>query len=740
MKKPTVGDLKKAYSEADTIDKSHFAEIRTNILLYAGQHYKGQTKKSYERVLEKTDGSLKLKLQENHIGKICDQHIANIINPTPTVNILPHNKNELADQKDAELTQAVKVDAEKKINYSDIMARHGNAFVVQGETAAFFYWDPYAGKQKGWEQATSENGDPLFIHPITQEETPEPFSMGAYGEQINHEPMKGENPVFEGMLKWEVIHPYNLKRPKNCETLRDAPWVIIDKLTDKSEAELLIKNSPDYEDLKSSLTANSSQAFKVFEASSGEYVDSNDQVLLNYHLYRPCYDLPKGWFVIRAGETILVENELPFGIWPFVSTGFKISAGSPRGKSIIRDLRPSQIELNRLVSAAAYHSIAFGDDKLVTQMGGKLTLGSTYNGLRHFQVSGPGGGVTYLPGRDGGQFEGQIERQIKTLYAIGQVEAINQTPASQQDPTAMLYQSLKQKAKLAPYAQKFQSFTIECWDLYLKLCKHYYSDDMVINAVGKREAVNIAEFKAISDDGYRIDCAAVNDDVDSMIGRSLQIQQLLQYAGKDLPNSVKARVARMMPFMNDTQMFSELLLDDENIDSDILALDRGESRPAMNSDNHDAYIKRLTNRIKQNDFRLLSPHIQNAYHQKLSQHEQLKAQQLNELREAEAGWIPTGGALVKLDLYGNDGRRATAPYEALRWLLSKMEMQGQSQQALQEQEMSQQVNVLKNVQAMNPPQQAPQSPQGIDPQAANQPMHLGPLEQLLRAQQPKEMA
>lgn len=720
MKTPTIDELKTWYADAENVDKAHAAEIRTNILLASGNHYKNLPKRGYERVLDQVGTDTKLRLQENHIGKVCNRYISTIVNASPSVQCVPYNENELSDQKDAELSQAVVKDGEEKLGTENIIDKHANAFVIQGETAAFFYWDPYAGKQVGWEQAVSENGEALYKHPMTGEPTADAQSAGVMGEVIPHEPLQGDAPVFEGQIKWEIVHPYNLKRAKTAETFEDTPFVIIDKLVTKKEAMLVIKNNPNEEELKRAITENGDQSFKIFEGASGEYVDKKDQVLLKYWLFKPCYDYPKGWFAIQCNDAVLFENELPFGIWPFEFAGFRASAATPRCKSIIKDLRHPQLELNRLVSSAAYATMAFGDDKLITQMGGKVTLGTAYNGIKHLMVS-PGANPQYFPGRDGGQFEGQIARQVKTIYDLADMdyEMQNQSTA-QQDPQAMLYMSLKQKAKFSPYAAKFQRFVVNCWKIYLSLAKKYFSDDRIIKAVGRREAINIAEFKSMRDDGYQIKVVPANNDVDSLIGKNLQITTLLQYAGKDLPPEVKARLARMLPFMNEDAIFNSMLIDDENIESDILALDRGEQVESHPDDNHDMYIKRLTHRMKQSDFRLLPPNVQQNYMMLRKAHQDAKAQQLQELQKAQAGFIPSGGALVKADLYGKDGRRMTMPYEALKWLEEKLAQQGQTQdelkalgdqQAIQVMQMSQQQQQPGMSQAVGMQQPSPMPPQ-----------------------------
>lgn len=694
MEKHTLEERKTLKKESQAIDKPHFAEQRTNLLLYHGDHYKAKAKKFLDRNKDKLSDDQKLRLQENHIQKISNDIITGILNEAPGVRCVPANENELRDQKDAELTQAV-IDYAGKVNNIELkLEKLANDFVNIGEMFAMVVWNPMMGKLIGYEQATTDDGIPLFVDEQGQ---PTPLEMGLMGP---NQPMQGEAPIFDGELEIKIVHGYNVYRDKAAETIEESPWLCIDTLVSKEEAEALLSpNVGNREEVLAKIRKGGQDAFKVFEPSTGEYIDSKDQVLVEHWLFRPCEDYPNGHFYLDAGDVTLNEGELPFGVWPMVNEGFVICAGSPRAKSYIPNVKPAQVELNRLISQQALHTIVLADDKIITTMGGKINKGANWSGVREFNVTGPGA-VSILPGRDGAQFFQSIDRARKMIYELSPLEGEKEI-AAQSDAWAILYSKLSQKKKLSPFARKFERFLVKLWEVYIELARNYYPDDKIIKAVGKREAVNIAEFKAMSSDGYRVNILPANTDLESMMGKSLQIQQMLQYIGKDLPDTVKARLGRLMPFMNETQALDELLIDDENIDSDILALDRGEFRPALKNDKHELYIKRLTHRTKQNDFRMLDPQIQQMYEAKIKQHTDMQAQLAQELKELEAQYIPTDGALVKTDIYGSDGKRISFPYAALQWLIGVLEKQGMGQQQLDMLDQSQQVEVLKKAMELN---------------------------------------
>jgi hypothetical protein len=266
---------------------------------------------------------------------------------------------------------------------------------------------------------------------------------------------------------------------------------------------------------------------------------------------------------------------------------------------------------------------------------------------------------------------------------------------------------MSQKKVYAMYVKRFERFLCRVAELYLKLAKRYLPDDYLVRAVGKREAINLSEFRRIADEGFNIKLKPMTNDIDSMFGKHLSIQTALQYGSSDMPMSAKGKLLRSMPFLGEDSLFGELTITDENIESDILALDRGEYRPALPTDEHPIYIKRLNHRTKQNDFRLLPPEIQQMYSQKIQQHTEAESEQLRKMKEMQADYWPTGGGLVKVDLYGKDGKRMLMPQESLQKLVQVLEQQGTQQEILQQLDQQNQLQVLQAASNMPQNQQMP---------------------------------
>lgn len=705
MKKHEIGDLNQLFTDGETADHEIFAEMRSNILLTDSQHYKKVEGKLWERLREtKTSEALKLKLVKNHIQVVTKTYKNQILAHAPGVHVLPYNPKELQDIKDAEISQAVWADAEEKLNYSEKIDRYADSFIVVGEVASKTYWNPNAGKLIGYRQAVDEFGQPKV------DEAGEPVSD------------KGQ-PVFQGQLIQEPLHPFNIIRKKGVQSLEESPFLCVRNMLPIADVKAMVASIQDpkeREEKEKYIQEASDTTFKVFDSTSGEYRDAKDQVMLREFYFRPgCPEYPKGYYYITTEKGILFEGELPFGKFPIVVEGFDYMPTSPRARSIIKPLRGPQAEINRMASMRSTTQITLGQDMIIMKAGSKLSKGNNFAGVREFSVSGPDPMV--VQGRSGDQFAASLQEEVTELYRLANMEyelQENQT----QDPNLQLYKSLSQKKKYAMYVRKFERFLCKNAKLYLELAKHYLPDDYLIKAVGKREYVNLAEFRRIDDDGFNIKLKPMSEDVDSMFGKHLSIQAALQYASKDLPPGAKGRLLRAMPFIGEDNMFDELTITDENIESDILALDREEYRPANPSDEHAEYIKRLQHRMKQSDFKLLSPIAQGMYQQKLMEHQEAAAEQARQLKMAQSEFIPTGGALITCSVHIPDPakpgqtKQLRLPYEALMHLVKLLESQGSSQEALEQMDQQSQLQVLQM--AMNQPQQM----QPALPQAAGDQM------------------
>lgn len=661
----TNEELSRLYEDSKEVDQAIFAEMRSNILLVSGDHYnQAQRKKIMNSIRNVADISdeQKLRLTKNHIGKISAIHKNGLLTDGPDVTCIPNNETEMQDQKAAELHLAVLKDAKHKYKWSELRRKWADDFIDVGEVANLIIRNPSKGRIKGYEPVLDEEGSPL-VDPMTGEMAPDE-----------------SKPIFAGEFQFKPLHGFNLLRKKGIEDMTESPFLIYREMADVKEMKLFYKGDEEKEKL---LEPSTDDCFIIFDASSGKYERRDSQVLILNFYFRPCKKYPKGYFYIKTPHGVLEQGELPGGIFPICFKTFRSVQTSPRGRSLIKDLRPYQIEVNRAASAIATHQITLGDDKVVTFGGGKLEPGSTLHGVRHIKATGMGQ-ITHLPGRAGEQYVPYMDGQIQEMYQVALLnEEAMDKPYSQMEPWQMLFMSLKQKKRFSIYAEKFNEFLVDVATIYLELAKFYMDDDELIPAIGRQEMVNIPEFRNSTPLGFQIKVVPETEDLETQMGKQMVMSQTLQYVGGQLEKDDIGKILMNMPFANAEEICSDFTIDYDTARNDILAIERGQMRPPNRYDKHPYLIKKLVHRMTQSDFQFLAPQVQQMFEQKLALHQQMEGQIQAEIQRAQSGFIPTGGYLVKADFYieQEDGKtkRAAVPYESFQWLMKKLNEQGMSQ-------------------------------------------------------------
>lgn len=654
-KKKDYSQLNKLYSDADLCDAELFSEMRSNVRLVNGEHYQKITKHFWNRYREgQYTAEQKIRITQNHVHSISKTYVNSILSLAQDAVVLPNNEAELQDQKASELGNSIWADVKKKNDWKNRRAQFGSDFVDIGECAVKCFWNPDLGEVIGYEPKRNPEGEPVV------DET---------GEMV-----ASEIPVRTGQISIERILGFNLLRDPSAKSKEESKYLIVRYMADVEEVKDWVRG--DKEKL-SFVQQSSDETYKVFNGITGDYEDSKDQLMIREFYYKSCIEYPNGYYYITTPYGILFEGELPFGIFPIVWAGFDDVQTSARSRSIIKQLRPFQGEVNRSISSMVEIQLSNGLDKLFVQAGAKVSPLNQLPGVRGYAVSGAP--PTFIEGKTGDQFLNYINLQISTMYRVAKVEDLPIEKAASLDAYSMMFLDARQKKAFSSYATKFGNFLEGICELCLKLAKNYYDQNMMIPVVGKRETVNIPEFLNASPLSYQIKIEEGNDDVGSMVGKQLSINQLLQYAGASLSKEDIGKLARNMPYLNKEEILDDLTIDYDSAKNVLLALDRGETPRPSKYDNHKYMIKKLTLRIRQSDFAYLNQQIQNNYEQYKMIHEQFEVQIQKELQMAESGFIPASGFMVTVDVYvDKDGKqqRVRLPQDSIQWLIEKLNTQG----------------------------------------------------------------
>lgn len=658
-KKKTIADLNKIYNDAENVDQSLFAEQRSNCLLASGDHYSKKHSVFWGRIRDSRQltEETRLRITKNHLHRICNIYVNNIYALAPDVAVIPKNEKELHDQKAAELRGKVWKDWKNKVRFREKVRQYVDDFVKPGEVAVKVFWDPSAGTFLGYEQKVDELGNPQVDE------------MG--------QPVAGDRAIFSGDIVIERIFTANLLREATAKEFGEGCW-IYRKMVDIGPLQAQYKDT----DKESFIVASSKDVYTVFDTNSANLGRSKDQVMIREFYYHPCEEYPEGYYFIATEAGVLEEGPLPYGIYPLIFEGFDEIPTSPRKRSIIKQLRPPQAELNRAASQAAMHQITVGDDKLLIHTGTKVTQAAKLPGVRAYSYAGVA--PTVIPGRAGDQFAAYIENQAREMYQIANLEEelVEKGPNGNTDPFAELYKSIRHKKKYVLYAEKIEHFLKRICETVLELARNYYSDEMLAEIFGMDEISNISEFRALNKMSTDYKLEAQGEDAETRMGKQIAISQFLQYVGSKLDKEDIGKLFRVMPFVNEEEILSDYTTDYDNVTNDILALDRGEIPQSNPYDNHKYIIKRLTSRVKQAGFKYLHPQVQQNYMDKINEHMALEEEQLQKIKAMESEFIPSGGYLVGCDFYVTDPenpsrtRRARIPYESLTWLVKQLETQG----------------------------------------------------------------
>ena len=676
----SVEDLNRMFTKAEDADRKLFAEMRSNILMVSGEHYSKKNNKFWNRLRD--DRSLnvnkKLRLTKNHIQRITKIYRNNILKYSPGVMIGPQIDTEIQDVKSAELHQAVWKHIKVQTKFDKKVAKYAKAFIDIGEVATKVFYDENKGDLIGYGPLEDEFGQPVLegvqVDPMTG------FPIPGTGQQV---PDKSK-PVFSGAIVHEPIYGFNLLRDPDAKDMDDSAYLCIRKMIGYNE--LLAK--VDDPDKRLKIEKSKDETFLVFDGANGKYEQSKNQVVLREFYFRPCPQYPKGYFYIATKEVVLWEGELPGGVFPICWEGFDEVETTPRKRSLIKQLRPYQAEINRAGSQAATHQITLGDDKLIVNNSAKVSHGGMLPGVRVIKTNsvGANGGIHVLPGRAGEQFLGYIAGQIDEMYQVSNIDEDQKKKSDGSvDVWGTLFGSIKGKKEFSIYTSCFESFLIDVCKASLELARYHYPDSEIIQMVGKKEQVNMAEFKQANPLDYQIKIEASTDDAESVMGRQMMINHTLQYVGGQLNREDIGKMLKEAPIGNFKKTFDDFTVDYDNAKNDILQLERGEMPSLTQYENIEYKMKALTHRMKQADFQFLDPQIQEIFAAYLQQCEMGEAEKVAKIQRAQSGFIPDGGGLITLNgVKDQEGEVLRVPYSSLEWLVSKLGEQGAVQRQMED--------------------------------------------------------
>jgi hypothetical protein len=525
-------------------------------------------------------------------------------------------------------------------------------------------------------------------------------------------------PIMSGDFCFERIFGFNVFRAKEAKSMTDSWFIGYRKMVNIDDLKARVGNDPEKLEM---IEASRDETYIIFDGTGSSYNRSENECLVLEYYIRPSMTFPNGYYFICTDKGVLWEGELPFGIFPIIYCGMDEIPTSPRAYSFIKQLRPIQGEINRAISQVATHQVTLGDDKLAVQAGTKVANGGLQPGVRVLSYSGQAPVV--IPGRTGDQYLPYIGQMIDQFYVIANLQEELAEKPSNLDPYTMLFMSIEQKKKFSVHTTKITQYLIDFCTVTLELAKQYYTEQNLVPAIGRSEIINIAEFKNTSPLFYQITLEPGTEDMETRLGKQLTFNQIMQYVGSNLDPKDIGKIIRTSPYANNELASEDLTMDFDNGTNMILALDRGQMMEPSMYDDKKYLIKRLTTRTRKADFKFLPPQIQQMYQQVINQLIEMDAEEQRKIQEAAQGFIPMSGMAVVCDIYVPDPNnssktmRARVPYDALTWLLKRLEEQGATQNAIMQQQQAVIAQTAGMMSQLSPsqPQPGAASPQGMQP-------------------------
>jgi hypothetical protein len=656
----SASDLNRLFEESKNQCSEHLSDLRIHNNLYQGNHFNKKGSK-HNRALEESanNDEIKIRITKNHVNTICKYIKNSITSMAPTGAIAPKNPGEIQDQKSAEIHGMVFDDYKLRNKFNAQLRRWVDDFVVSGEVWVNVFWDNTRG---------------LKI-------TPNP-SYNPLTQQVEQAP-----PFTEGDVVIERIFPWDIRLDPGAKDFEEAMWVGYEKMVDPNVIKTMFAEHPEVD---KAAKEDTDDTYKVFEASSGSYKAAKGKVRLRQTYYRPCQKYPFGQYIFFTKEIILAQGELPKDsngnvFFPIIYKGFDEVPTSPRATSIIKQIKPEQMEVNRCASSQALIQMSLGFDKMIIPTGGEVQSGGTKAGVRVLKVPGGKQNADIIQGRSGDQFLATLQQNISEMYSKTGVPENWDEKTQDTDIMATLYKSMRQKTRFSSYGDKFAEFINDVIEMVLRLKKAYMLDETFFRVTGKQEYQNIAEFRSMDDLGYQIKIEPSTEDLESRFGRYMSLMSTMQYAGQNLDKNTIGMLIKNLPFMNTDEIHSKMTMAYENAKNIKLALDRGEM-PEISEIEDPLYIaEELNHRMRKPDFKYLNDQIKAAYQQQVAAYNQIYTQKTQEIQMAQAGFIPTDGPTVPVDgmyeeVIGVNGQkkyqRMQVPLAAMNWLKEKLQSQG----------------------------------------------------------------
>lgn len=302
-----------------------------------------------------------------------------------------------------------------------------------------------------------------------------------------------------GDVKMEIVSPFHLLVPDlTVEEIEDQPWVMHSTVKDVEFVKRVYGVTP----APNQSTHNEIIDQSFLNIQTDNPIDKKDGVLChevwikpNGHKYFP----NGGLLTVVGGQVVQRIDQYPYphGLYPFAKFDH-VQTGKFYSDSVITDLIPMQMELNRLRSQIIEAKNLTAKPQLLAPKGSvdprKIT-------------SEPGQVIQYQPGLPPPQplqLQGlpnyvlqEVDRLIQDMDDVSGQHEISrgQNPSQVTAYSALSYLQEQDESKLAASVASVEEFTEKIARLYLKYVIYYWDLPRTVRVVGRDKMVDAAAWK-----------------------------------------------------------------------------------------------------------------------------------------------------------------------------------------------------------------------------------------------------
>lgn len=442
----------------------------------------------------------RITLVDNRIMPCVRTEVAKLTKTRPVFTISPTTADE-DDAHAAELGEQLMRYLWKHLSLRDITTKALWWSRICGNGFLKCFWDPSAGYGTDCvvgpdgNVLTDGSGKPIKAAPGIADQMSAALSQ-ATGQQTNVTVQK----VNQGDICVEARSPFQMCTDPLADSFSEVEWLVEESVKSVESCQKRYNQT---------LVADTVSNPGLIEARMGAAflpgTSSYKGVKIREYWCKPNSENPQGKRVVWSKDKILLEDNNPFDALPYVMFTAIPVPGRLQGTCITEQLRPQQMELNKLLSQIAENCNRVGNptilaSKQAVQDPDKFTQSTTMPGGIYFfdDVGSPNAVPTYLqapplPNYVVERYQ-QIEDSIQTISGQHETTTAN-VPAGVTAASAINLLMEADDTQLGPGVTDYEENLGILGQKILKLAAHYYTDTRTIRIGGDNGVWQIKDFR-----------------------------------------------------------------------------------------------------------------------------------------------------------------------------------------------------------------------------------------------------